>query len=403
MPIALSSRGVYREHSRVDFVNPLCILALAVFSILFIYSAQAYVDGGQWKGQIVWFAIGGCAYAAVSVVDYKIFMKYSHWLWLMATVMLALIFSPMGDSRMGAKRWLDLGFYSFQPVEVAKLACIVIGASILARSELGKVKESVQVLGKMALAILLPFILILLQPDLGSAMVIPAFVFAQLYASNLSKKFFTCAFVLFAAVVGLFLVDNQSYANFLKEKGLTPMEGRGEYEKETWVPLHDYQRERILGFVNPDQADPRGAGWNREQSVISVASGGTFGKGWTEGSQAQLGYLPRAVAHNDFIFSVIAEETGFLGSAVVISLYGLLLANGLRIAGMARDRFGTLLALGVVAMFSVHIFVNIAMTVGLMPITGLPLPFLSHGGTFALSCCILQGLVQSVYRFRKEF
>src|SRR5690606_10974724 len=118
-----------------------------------------------------------------------------------------------------------------------------------------------------------------------------------------------------------------------------------------------YQRNRILNFINPGKVDPRDSGWNRDQSVISVASGGAFGKGWTEGSQAQLGYLPRSVAHNDFIFSVLAEESGFLGSAVVITLFAILLGKSLRIAASAKDRFGTLLALGVVALFSIHVFV----------------------------------------------
>jgi rod shape determining protein RodA len=146
-----------------------------------------------------------------------------------------------------------------------------------------------------------------------------------------------------------------------------------------------------------------GIGWNLNQSLISVGSGGFSGKGWTQGTQAKLGYLPRAVAHNDFIFSVLAEEKGFLGSISVLGLFGMVLWNGIRIAGLARDRFGTLLALGVTVLFAVHVFVNIAMTIGLVPITGIPLPFISYGGSFALSCCVLQGLVQSVYRFRKEF
>src|SRR5690606_27966171 len=156
-------------------------------------------------------------------------------------------------------------------------------------------------------------------------------------------------------------------------------------------------------FIDPDKIEPLGAGWNQRQSLISVGSGGLLGKGWTEGTQAQLGYLPRSVAHNDFIFSVIAEEKGLLGSLTVLSLFGLMLLDGIRIAGLARDRFGTLLALGVTVLFAVHVFVNIAMTIGLMPITGIPLPFISYGGSFMLSCCLLQGLVQSVHRFRKDF
>ncbi|MBC2607363.1 rod shape-determining protein RodA [Pelagicoccus albus] len=380
------------------------MLLLSSIGILFIHSAQSYIHGGQWKSQLAWFFIGSTIYTAVSLTNYSNFLKYSHWLWLAAVVMLALVlWSPLGKSIYGAKRWLDLGFYTFQPVEIAKLAGIVISASILTRSEVGDFRDSLQVLAKMALAISIPFLLILAQPDLGSSLVIPFFVFAQLYASNLSKRFFTTALVVFGVLLGAILIDNHNYVKFLEENNLTPSQGQGQYQETSWFPLKDYQRNRILNFVNPSKVDSQDSGWNREQSVISVASGGLFGKGVRQGSQAQLGYLPRSVAHNDFIFSVIAEEAGFIGSAVVISLFGILLANSLRIAGQAKDRFGTLLVLGVVALFSVHIFVNIAMTIGLMPITGLPLPFLSHGGTFMVSCCILLGLVQSVYRYRKDF
>ncbi|MDQ8186263.1 rod shape-determining protein RodA [Pelagicoccus sp. SDUM812002] len=392
------------HHPRVDLINPICMLLLASIGILFIYSAQYSRGGTEWHSQIAWLFIGLSIYTAVSLTDYALFMKYSHWLWLTAVVMLILVkFSPLGVTIYGATRWLNLGFYTFQPVEIAKLAGIVISASILTRSEVGDVKDSLQVLAKMALAISVPFLLILAQPDLGSALVIPIFVFAQLYASNLSKRFFTTAILVFVALVGAILIDNHNYVKFLDENGIDPQNIDRRYQETTWFPLKDYQRNRILTFVNPDKADPRGTGWNREQSIISVASGGLFGKGVRQGSQAQLGYLPRSVAHNDFIFSVLAEEAGFIGSAVVISLFGIVLANSLRIAGQAKDRFGTLLVLGVVALFSVHVFVNIAMTIGLMPITGLPLPFLSHGGTFMVSCCILLGLVQSVYRYRKDF
>ncbi len=394
---------VRHDHSRFDLISPSCILALATIGIFFIYSAQNFNGGSAWKSQIVWFILGVIAYNVVSFIDYKIMLKYSHLIYAGAILLLAMVlWSPLGVEKQGAKRWLNLG-YDVQPVEVAKLSCIIIGASILTRSEVGSVRDSLQVLGKMALAIFIPFLLILLQPDLGSAMVIPFIVFAQLYASNLSKTFFATSILLFAVFVGIIAIDTFKYSEFLEKEGLQPIQARGQYEPHSWVPLEDYQRERVLGFLNPGKVDAQGIGWNREQSVISVASGSLFGKGWTNGYQAQLGYLPRSVAHNDFIFSVIAEETGFLGSVVVLSLFGLLIGNSIRIASTARDRFGTLLALGVATLFSVHIFVNIAMTIGMMPITGLPLPFLSHGGTFMVSCCILQGIAQSVYRFRKDF
>jgi rod shape determining protein RodA len=228
-------------------------------------------------------------------------------------------------------------------------------------------------------------------------------VFSMLYVSKLSTRFFAGALGAFLLIVGVVALDTWRYVDFMEANGYSYRD-TGKYEGHSWLPyVHDYQRNRILSFVNPEKYDPMGIGWNQRQSLISVGSGGLAGKGWTKGTQAQLGYLPRSVAHNDFIFSVIAEEKGFLGSLTVLGLFGIVLFNGIRIAGLARDRLGTLLALGVTVLFAVHVFVNIAMTIGLVPITGIPLPFISYGGSFVLSCCLLQGLVQSVWRFRKDF
>jgi rod shape determining protein RodA len=250
-------------------------------------------------------------------------------------------------------------------------------------------------------------VLILLQPDLKSAIVLPPMVFSMLYVSKLSPRFFVGALGAFLVVVGLVAWDTTRYMAFMDANGYDYIKDRTRFEKEgnPILPFHDYQRNRILAFADPVKVDPEmtGVAYNRSQSLISVGSGGLIGKGWTEGTQAQLGYLPRGVAHTDFIFSVIAEEKGFLGSLTVLGLFGLVLFNGIRIAGSARDRLGTLLAIGVTVLFAVHVFVNIAMTIGLVPITGIPLPFISYGGSFVLSCCLLQGLVQSVWRFRKDF
>jgi rod shape determining protein RodA len=230
-------------------------------------------------------------------------------------------------------------------------------------------------------------------------------VFSMLYVSRLSTRFFAGALGAFAILVAVVSLDMGRYMNFVEENKLSYQKDRGRYEAVSWVPLKDYQRNRILTFTAPEVIDPTGTkdAWNLNQSLISVGSGGLTGKGWTQGTQAQLGYLPPAVSHNDFIFSVIAEEKGFLGSLTVLGLFGIVLINGIRIAGLARDRFGTLLAVGVTVLFAVHVFVNIGMTIGLVPITGIPLPFISYGGSFVLSCCLLQGLVQSVHRFRKDF
>jgi len=254
-----------------------------------------------------------------------------------------------------------------------------------------------------------------MQPDIKSAIVLTPMVFSMLYVSRLSPRFFAAALGAFLIFLGIIAYDIWRYSAYMdrlqveyeavhgQSHDSVYVRAKGSYERHSWVPLHDYQRNRILSFVNPDKIDPVGIGWNQRQSLISVGSGGLLGKGWTQGTQARLGYLPHSVAHNDFIFSVIAEEKGFLGSITVISLFGLVLFNGIRIAGLAKDRLGTLIAIGVTVLFTVHVFVNIAMTIGLLPITGIPLPFISYGGSFVLSCCIMQGLVQSVYRFRKDF
>ena len=190
----------------------------------------------------------------------------------------------------------------------------------------------------------------------------------------------------------------------VEKENLSYHADRGIYEKESILPIRDYQRNRILALLIPSVIDPNGVNitWNLNQSNISVSSGGLRGKGWTNGTQARLGYLPKAVAHNDFIFSVIAEEKGYIGSLFILVLFTILIINTVRIATLARDRFGSLLCVGVAVILLMHVVVNVGMTIGLMPITGLPLPYISYGGSFLISCFVLQALVQSTYRFRKK-
>ena len=396
---------------RWDLLSPIALAGLSLFGISFIYSAQLTTHGNAWEIQLVWLATGAAIYVAVSLVDYRFWISVAHWFYFACLVPLVIVFIPgvggTATEKWGAQRWIDLGLFSFQPSETAKVAVLLITAGILIRNEIGTVRQSLGVLGKLALAVGAPMILILLQPDLKSAIVLPPMVFSMLYVSKLSTRFFAGALGAFMLAVGLVTWDSVRYVHFMDSHHYDYTRDRGKFDVEGHpvIPWHDYQRNRILAFGAPEKVDPNGTGvaYNLSQSLISVGSGGLTGKGWTEGTQAQLGYLPRSVAHNDFIFSVIAEEKGFLGSLTVLGLFGLVLFNGIRIAGLARDRFGTLLAIGVTVLFAVHMFVNIAMTIGLVPITGIPLPFISYGGSFVLSCCLLQGLVQSVYRFRKDF
>lgn len=392
--------------ARWDAWTPLAMVALSLIGVAFIYSAQFSTPLSNWLNQLVWLTGGAGIYLAVSLVDYRIWLSLWHWFYLACVVLLVLVLIPgVGDAQFGAQRWLDLGFFKLQPSEPAKVGVLFVTASILTRAKLGSIRQSLGTLGKLALAAGGPMFLILLQPDLKSAIVLPPMVFSMLYVSRLSTRFFAGALGAFLVIVAVVAWDTVGYVKYMEANKLDFMRDKGRYEDHSWVPFRDYQRNRILTFAAPDVIDPTGTkdAWNLNQSLISVGSGGLAGKGWTQGTQAQLGYLPPAVSHNDFIFSVIAEEKGFLGSLTVLGLFGIILFNGIRVAGLARDRFGTLLAVGVTVLFAVHVFVNIAMTIGLVPITGIPLPFISYGGSFVLSCCLLQGLVQSVYRFRKDF
>ena len=403
-----------RRHTRlekkkdfpIDWINPLCMLALMVFGTFFIYSAQlSYTDYGDWKKQIFWIFMGSIVYVMVGWVRYRVYMQLAPWLYLLSLIILSITLTPLGIERFGAKRWLDLGFMYFQPTEIAKIGTLLLLATILSQAKLENFKESRLDLIKVAIVLALPILIIFLQPDLGSALVFPPMLLGLLYISKLSKRFFLV--VLSVGLLGLSIVslDIYLYKSFMEKNELSFHNQKGEYEKRSWLPLRDYQRNRILGMVAPRLVDPSGTdiAWNRDQSLIAVASGGLTGKGWAQGPQSQLGYLPQSVAHNDFIFSVIAEEKGLLGSLFILGTFSILLANTLRIATLAQDSFGMLLSIGVFIIFLVHILVNIGMTIGMMPITGLPLPFLSYGGSFLVSCCILQGLVQSVSRYRKEF
>jgi rod shape determining protein RodA len=306
----------------------------------------------------------------------------------------------IGSMRFGARRWIDLGFFQFQPSEFAKLAFILHLGSFLSRpqDELRQPKIFWQGMGLM----MLPFMLIMKEPDLGSALVLLPAGLVMMLVAGVPRSYL----LKLAGIVGLlgmlFVVD----VVFMPQR---------------WqLPLEQYQRNRLLIYFGRDYTDflPPGAtpveiqrkrqqqlddAYNVRQALISVGSGGLAGKGWRQGTQNALGYLPRAVAHNDFIFSVIAEEEGFVGSVIVITLYAVLLFTGLRIAGQARDRLGKLVAVGAVTLLFSHVFINIGMNIRIMPVTGVPLPLLSYGGSSVLCSLIALGLMQNIHIHRKGY
>ena len=394
-----------------DWIGPTCIIILAIIGVFFIYSAQSYTQGTLWKSQITWILLGSVTYLISALIDYKFWLKNAHWIYWIGVLLLiplaiqAILIQlnipvkvPFTQTRWGATRWLDLHFISLQPSEIAKVGVLMLTSTFLVSFNLKNLNNATKILAKCIVITSIPLFLIFLQPDLGSAFILPLIIFGLLYVSQFPKKFFLGIFA--ASIISLIIVsvDVYLYQKFKTDnQNTTP---KVAYEDTSWVPLKDYQRNRLLGFIAPSLVDPKGTGiaWNRNQSLYTIASGKLIGKGLGKGTQAKLGYLPATVATNDFIFSVISEEVGLLGALGVIGIFTLLLLNNIRIASLSRDRFGTLLTIGITIVLTVHFFVNIGMTLGIMPITGLPLPFISYGGSFFIVCCLLQGIVQSVHR-----
>ena len=390
------------EEERWDLKIPICLGALCIMSVLFIDSAQAYDGGNEWKKQIVWSVLGFVVYFGFSLLDYRVFLKYAHIAYGVSLLTLLLVFG--GPEIYGASRWVDFGFFKIQPSEMAKFATIVMGASIMSRAKIGDLRDSLRGIIRLSLCFILPMFLIFLQPDLGSTLVFPPIAFTLLYIARIPVKFFIATALLFAALLGVLCLDVYRYYQH-KSENLRSSEPVVAYEENALLPLKDYQRKRILTFIAPEVVDPQGVGpnWNRIQALIAVSTGGISGKGLGEGLQAKLGYLPPAVAHNDFIFAVLAEEWGLIGGVLTLFLYSIIIFGCLKVASKSGDLFGRLLSVSISVLLMVHLFVNVGMTLGITPITGLPLPFLSYGGSFLVTSFLMMGVVQSVYRHRKEF
>jgi rod shape determining protein RodA len=394
-----------KESMGFDIISPICIILLTMVGIMSIYSAQSYHIGQQWKSQMQWAILGTSLYLTAACTDYKILLKHGHWIYFLSIALLLLVFTPIGLRRFGAVRWLKFGGVVVQPSEVAKLTTLIMGAGILARSKIGNIRDSLAAIIRLLAIFAIPALLIMLQPDLGSSLPFLPIAFVLLFLSKVPGKFFVTILSLLVVLMGIVAWDAYTYHLYLDKHQLNPQTSVGQFEKISLLPLKDYQRNRIISFVAPDIVDPKGTGisWNLRQSLIAVGSGGLTGKGQGKGTQAKLGYLPQSVATNDFIFSIIAEEYGLVGGMCVLLLYAILIANSLRVAWIARDRFGLLLAVGISVLLLIHVCINIGMTLGIMPITGIPLPFISYGGSFMVLCCILQGIIQSIYRFRSEY
>jgi rod shape determining protein RodA len=369
---------------------PVCI-CLAI-GVVFIYSACFISEDvpvkSLYQKQLIWIAVGAVAHTLISLYDYHRLCRRS-WLFYALSLVLLVLVLVWGPPRYGARRWLfvpgvPLGM---QPSEFAKLAMIVLAARLLSRPavDLTRFRTFAGVLGLTAI----PLLLVTKQPDLGTALVFLPPILLMMFVAGVPKRY-----VGGLVVAGLLAASTMVAAVALPE--MLKLSDATRIRIERILPLTEYQKDRILVLLWPDR-DPLGAGWNKNQSLIAVGSGGLQGKGYLRGTQNILGFLPRSVSPTDFVYSVIAEETGFVGSAVILALFALLAAFGLHIAVSTPDRMGRLLCVGIVTMIISHVWVNIAMTVGLVPVVGIPLPLLSYGGSFLMTVIGGLGILQSVY------
>jgi rod shape determining protein RodA len=395
------------RQGRLERLQIAALFGLMFLGVAFVYSATMATDAARslpwyhqgWIRQIIWYAVGIGAAVTVCLVDYHTLARWAFVAYWASMVGLVVVLIPgIGSTQgWGARRWISLGIFSIQPSEFAKLAFILAQAHFLSRpaDELRLAVNFWKPIGMM----LLPFGLIFKEPDLGSALVFLPTGLAMMFVAGTPRRYLLRLAGTVGILAALLLVDIF-------------------FAPPRWqIKLEEYQRQRLLVYFGVDFAPPNASAEEKararqlqleksyqiRQALISVGSGGLTGKGWHQGNQTALGFLPPGAAHNDFIFSVIAEEKGFVGSVTVLTLYAVILFTGLRIAGQARDRLGKVLAVGVVVFLFSHVFINIGMNIRIMPVTGIPLPLLSYGGSSVLSSLIAMGILQNVYIYRKGY
>ncbi len=372
----------HRLIKSLDFTLIFVIIAILTMSLVAIYSANvaSATEGGDpynyVKKQLLWIALGTIIILVILNFDYEDFKGYSNHLYFFNLAILLLVIFA-GDSALGAQRWIDIGPFRFQPSEFAKVLVIMTFANFLANR-----KDKLNTFWELVPAFFyvgIPMLLILKQPDLGTSLVFVAIMFGMLFIAGANPLLVGGLFTGGVATAILWVYLRLNYG--------------------IWIPLKDYQLERLTIFLDPF-SDPWGAGYHIIQSLVAIGSGESWGKGYLEGTQNQLNFLPEQ--HTDFIFSVIGEEFGFIGAIVLLFLFFMFVYRSLLIAGKAKDMYGTLLVTGVISMFVFQIFVNIGMTTAIMPVTGLPLPLVTYGGSSMLTNMIGIGLIINVSLRRQQ-
>jgi rod shape determining protein RodA len=350
----------WRWHFYIDIWLLIGIFALASFGSLIVFSAA---DGDTifMEGHFTKLLLASLLMVIAAQIPARWYQNLSFFTYL-AGVALLIAVMLFGEASKGAQRWLDLGIFRFQPSEIMKLAVPAAIAWLLAQSQLPP-RWPLLVGALFMLAI--PVVLVAKQPDLGTAILIASAGAIVIFLAGIAWRYIIGLIFLLAIAAPI-----------------------------AWNHLHDYQQKRVLTFLNPED-DPLGSGYHIIQSKIAIGSGGLEGKGWRNGSQTQLDFLPES--HTDFIFSVLAEEWGLIGVAVLLSLYLLVITRGFYIAWKARDTFGRLMAGAITMSFVIYIFINIGMVSGMLPVVGVPLPLISYGGTSLVTLMLAFGILMSIH------
>lgn len=353
---------------RIDWNFVLVILALNLVGLINLYSATHGPHSRDveplFVNQIVWLTAGWSCFFIATLIDYSFISRIAYVVFFLNLGAIVYV-SLFGKVALGAQRWIDLGFFHYQPSETMKICLIMVLAKVLAHRRTDGNGMGLKELAWPLVLMGVPFALVVEQPDLGTAMMLSAIGGTMLIFCKVRKRILAS----------------------LAIAGMVALPVAWQYG------LRDYQKNRVLTFLSPSN-DPRGTGYNSIQSKIAVGSGKLLGKGFRKGTQSQLEFLPER--HTDFIYSVLSEEHGFVGSLTTMTLFCVLFLIGIRISSTARDKFGALLVVGVLSYVFWHMFVNMGMVIGLLPIVGVPLPLLSYGGSGMITTMSALGIISSV-------
>ena len=402
------SRFLQRD---LDLSLIMVVCMTTLLGITMVYSATYDWDQGTagniYQKQIAWAAVALLGLVLTVAVPLKFYYAFAYILYGAAVLILLLVL------KLGDLRWFTLGSIHVQPSELAKIATVLALARYLSMRNLNL--DCARTFVMPVILVLLPALLVYKQPDLGTALVFGAVLFPMLFWAGLRpvNLFFIispalsmiCAFhsfalgILILLLAGVILLARPRLTAILTLVAINLTVAIG--APYLWDHrLHDYQQRRILTFLNPDM-DKLGAGYQVIQSRVAIGSGGLTGKGFLQGTQTKLAFLPEQ--HTDFIFSVVGEEFGFFGALTVLALFFFIIWRGILIATQTKSRFSSLVAIGLVTILVFHIYVNIGMTIGVMPVTGLPLPFLSYGGSTLVTNMILVGFLLNIHAHRHEY